>query len=340
MSTPTRTCALLLLATACASSEAPDPEREAIARVKQTVTARLQDLADATQALHDAAPAPDADGWNATADADAVLAMRGHWADARDAYESIEGAIAVLFPDLDAATDERYDGFLGEGPDDDLFDDEGVIGVHAVERILWADAHPAWVVEFESALPGYQAAAYPANAAQATAFRDALTARLVRDVQTMRDDFEPLALDSAAAYGGVLGSMAEQAEKVSLAATGEDESRYAQYTLADMRANLAGGREVFEAFEPWLREMGGDDIADDTAAQFDTIAAAYDAIDGDALPQVPATWDPTAPSAEDLATPYGTLWQLLQDQTDPAKDSGVVSRMSAGADLLDIPVLP
>ncbi len=339
MPTPTRTCALLLLATACAGNEASDPEREAIARVKQTVATRLQDLVDATEALRDSAPAPDVDGWNATADADAVASMRGHWADARDAYESIEGAIAVLFPDLDAATDERYDGFLGEGPDDDLFDDEGVIGVHAIERILWADAHPAWVVEFESALPGYQPAAYPADAAQATAFRDALTARLVRDVQTMRDEFEPLALDSAAAYGGVLGSMAEQAEKVSLAATGEDESRYAQYTLADMRANLAGGREVFAAFEPWLREMDGDDIADDTAAQFNLIAAAYDEIDGDALPQVPATWDPTAPSAEDLATPYGQLWQLLQQQTDPAQP-GVVARMSDGADLLDIPVLP
>jgi iron uptake system component EfeO len=91
--------------------------------------------------------------------------------------------------------------------------------------------------------------------------------------------------------------------------------------------------------EPWLREMDGDDIADDTAAQFNLIAAAYDEIDGDALPQVPATWDPTAPSAEDLATPYGQLWQLLQQQTDPAQP-GVVARMSDGADLLDIPVLP
>lgn len=326
----------LLALSACAAS-ARDEEAVAIDRVKAYVGGQLDALVTASAAIQSAAPPADADGWNASDDAAAVAEMRAHWGEARDAYESIEGAIAVLFPDLDAATDERYDGFVAEAPDDDLFDGEGVTGVHAIERILWADAQPSWVVEFESGLPNYRAAAYPATAAEAEAFRAELVARLVTDVTRMRDDFEPLALDSAAAYGGVIGSLAEQSEKVSLAATGEDESRYAQHTLADMRANLAGGREIFAAFEPWLVSAGGDELIDATHAQFDAIAAAYAAIDGNALPPVPADWNPDAPTEADLATPYGQLWRLLGTQTDPDAD-GVVARMAEGAELLEIPV--
>lgn len=45
-------------------------------------------------------------------DAAAIDGMKESWAKARTAYEHIEGAIAPLFPDIDAAIDERYDGFL------------------------------------------------------------------------------------------------------------------------------------------------------------------------------------------------------------------------------------
>lgn len=332
-----RAALFALVIAACGAAD-DDPEQIAIDRVKQIVARELDGLVAGAEGLRTAAPAPDADGWNAQADASAVADMRAHWGDARDAYEHVEGAIAVLFPDLDAATDERYDGFIAEAPDDDLFDDQGVIGIHAVERVLWADTQPGWVVEFESALPGYQPAAFPTDATQATAFREQLLTRLVDDTHRMRDDFEPLALDAAAAYGGVMGSMAEQAEKISLGATGEDESRYAQRTLADMRANLAGAREIFDAFAPWLQDAGADDVIDDVHAQLDVVAAAYDAIEGDALPEVPASWSATAPSEADLQTPYGQLWQLLQQQNQA--DTGVVARMLDGADRLGIPVSP
>ena len=117
---------------------------------------------NASIALRAAAPAPDADGWNDTADAAAVNAMKTQWAAARSAYEQVEGAIAVLFPDYDVSTDERYDGFLADtGPDADLFDGTGVTGVHAIERILWAGHAPADVVAFESTLTGYVAASFP-----------------------------------------------------------------------------------------------------------------------------------------------------------------------------------
>jgi iron uptake system component EfeO len=344
-----RTLVLVLVlpfAPACAESDGDDgdgggdPEAQAILSVKEYVGAELDALVDASTRIQTAAPAPDADGWNATADAAAVDGMRTSWHDARVSYERVEGAIAVLFPDLDAATDERYDGFIAEAPDPQLFDGTGVTGVHAIERILWADAHPTWVVEFESALPEYVAASFPATEADADQFKNGLAAQLVTDTNTMRDDFEPLALDAASAYGGVIGSMAEQVEKISLGATGEDESRYAQHTLEDMRANLEGGREIYAAFVPWLREQeGGAELDGQIQARFDAVAAAYDALSGNALPAVPDGWNEAEPTDEHLATEYGQLWLLLTTESDPMAMGGLSERMLAAAELMDIPVV-
>lgn len=330
---------ILFLFIACQNDndKAEDQEAAAILAVKDFTTGELDALSSAALAIQAAAPAPDADGWGSGETAD----MEAAWSDARVSYERVEGAIAVLFPDLDASTDERYDGFIAEGPDDDLFDGEGVTGVHAIERIVWADRHPAYVVEFESALPYYTAAAFPASQAEAAAFHDELCQRLVDDTAQMQGDFQPLALDSAAAFRGVIGSMAEQYEKVTLASTGEDESRYAQHTLADMRANLSGGYEVFEGFDGWLESLdGGEGVRDDIEAGFDRVEAAYDTIDGDAIPGVPEAWNPDAPSDADLATDYGQLWSLLSEEADPTIDGSLVERMTAAADLLGIPQIP
>lgn len=331
---PVTRCALLAtLAAGCSHGE--DHEAATILAVKDIVTTDLDALRRAAEDLQAAAPAGP---WSGGAELDASKAA---WREARVAYERIEGAIAVLFPDLDAATDERYDGFLAEGADAYLFDDEGVIGVHAVERILWADAHPSWVVSFEAALTGYSPAAFPATAQEATDFRDALVGRLVTDIGTMQEDFEPLALDAAAAYEGVVGSMAEQVEKVSLAATGEDESRYAQHTLADMRANLAGGLVIYEAFSPWIvHEDGGEALDADVRAGFDRVRAAYDALPGDALSVVPPTWNPDAPTDADLQTDYGALWSLLEAETDPAAAGSLVERMVSAAALIGVGIVP
>lgn len=327
---------------ACSSdAEELSHEERALLDVKAYVAGELEDLHQASLDLQAAAPEPDVDGWNATADAAAVEDMRVAWRRARVHYERVEGAIAVLFPHLDASTDERYDGFIEEAADTDPFDGEGVTGVHGIERILWADSHPPQVVEFESALPGYVPAAFPADEGEARRFREGLLQRLVDDTRTMRDDFEPLALDPAAAFRGVIGSMAEQLEKVTLAATGEDESRYARHTLGDMRANLEGGRAIYAAFQPWLRaQEGGAEVDTRIETRFDAIAAAYALHPGDAIPEVPATWNPDAPTDEDLATDYGQLWQLLTTESDPSVPDSLVTDMTTAADLLGIPQLP
>ena len=54
-------------------------------------------------------------------------------------------------------------------------------------------------------------------------------ARLVTDVKAVQTMFAPLTLDTAAAFRGVIGSLGEQIEKITLAADGQDESRYVPF---------------------------------------------------------------------------------------------------------------
>lgn len=330
----------------CADPPLDDAARRqlAVAEVKRAIEADLDAAITATRAMLAAAPAPDEDGWSASDDPAAVAEMRARWLDARRAYERVEGAIAVLFRDLDEHVDQRYDAFL-QGPlatrgDPDLFDGEGVTGMHAVERILWADAHPERVVRFERSVRGYVAASFPSHGEAARRFREGLLARLLRDLERMRRDFAPLALDAATALRGVIGSLEEQVEKVELAATAEEESRYAQTTLLDMRANLVGARRAWEAFRPWLLSRGGADIARRVDARLAALDAGYAEIPGDALPAVPDGWDPDAPTAAQLATPYGRLRTLLAIESDAARGGSLVAELNAAADALGIPRRP
>jgi iron uptake system component EfeO len=315
------------------------PQQQASDAVQALVVTHVTALHAAAVRLQADAPAADADGWDRTHDAAAVDAMKADWADARAHYEQVEGAIAVLFPELDVSTDARYDAFLEHGADADPFDGEGVTGVHAIERILWSDEIPAAVVEFESAIPGYAPAAFPQTEAQARSFKTQLCQRLVDDTQAMLDSTAHLQLDEQAAYRGVAGSMQEQVEKITLAAQGQDESHYARNTLADMRNNLAGGRAIFAAFSPWFASVHDDVTVTSVHAGFDRVQAAYDALPGTDAPAVPDGWNPDAPTAEQRATPYGTLFTLLTSESDPANASSLVADMLVGADHLGIPRL-
>ena len=324
----------------CGADTSGSPEAQAQATVKAELTAELAHWHAAAVAIRAAAPTPDADGWNDTADADEVDTMRTQWALSRVAYEKVEGAIAVLFGDYDVATDERYEGFLEAAPDTDLFDGMGVTGVHAIERILWAGKAPASVVDYETTLTGYEPAAFPASMAEATEFRDGLCTRLVTDIETVRTMFAPLSLDTAAAFRGVIGSMGEQVEKITLAADGQDESRYARHTLADMRANLAGGKNTYNGFRDWLRGTAGGPALDTAIlAGFDRVSALYAAVSGDALPPVPAGFTPAAPTAAQLSTPYGMIFGGLSTESDATNPESLVSKMTAAADLIGLPQL-
>jgi hypothetical protein len=213
------------------------PEQQTLEGTRVAVDAQLSALEGAARALQAAAPVPDADGWNASADAEAVARMKAHWKEVRAAYERIEGA-----------------------------------------------------------------------------------------------------LDVGAAFRGVIGSMDEQAEKVDLGATGEEESRYARHTLADMRGNLAGAQAFYAHFQPWVLSRGEPGKAADAQvrAGFDALERAYAAHAGDSLPEVPADWSNQAPSQAALQTPYGQLRSAVQDATNLAKDDSLAASLRQVAKLLGI----
>ncbi len=181
--------------------------------VKAFIQTNLDGLASAAAALQAAAPEPDEDGWSAAAGKDAVDAMKAEWKKARWAYEHIEGAIAVLFRDLDVSTDARYDAFIETAADADPFDGEGVTGVHAIERILWSDAIPPAVVEVRVG---------PRDQAAPPRSRDragrGVQARPLRPPGGGHEE-DAIRLSRAGArravgVPGVIGSLGEQVEKV------------------------------------------------------------------------------------------------------------------------------
>ncbi|TAK25136.1 MAG: EfeM/EfeO family lipoprotein [Myxococcaceae bacterium] len=322
------------------SARLPESQRVTL-EVKAYVEAEMAALEAATRELQRAAPVPDADGWSAASDPAAVRSMRASWGRMRDAYEHIEAAVTVLFPETDVAIDARYEGFAEDGPDRDPFDGRGVTGMHAIERILWADRVRPEVLAFEASLREgtvYTAPAYPSDARQAAGFRDALVQRMIDDVAAMRRAFGPLALDPAAAWRGVVSSVREQHEKVDLAATAEEESRYADRTLADMRANLEGGRVLLGCFRPWFREAGREALAGEIDRRMARIQAMYAALPGDSLPAVPVGWDPDAITEAQRSTPYGALYTWLGGESDLEREASLASMMVRAGQRLGIEV--
>lgn len=350
-----------LMVAACSSSDSATPapappvvtppgptDAEQRAKAVQTMhDALLVDvtaLAQAVADLKEAAPTPADRGWDKTLDAAAIASMRATWIRARTAYEHIEGALAPLFPDIDTAIDARYDAFLADlaaqGGDKYLFDDEGVTGMHAVERILFSDVIPARVVEFEKALPGYLPAAMPATAVEATDFKNKLCVKLVADTKLLLGEWTPAKIDAAVAYTGLVSLVSEQREKVVKASTGEEESRYAQRTMTDLRDNLAGTKTVYGIFQPWLltKTSGGAELDRAILAGLANLETAYAAVTGDAIPAPPATWSAENPSAADLATPFGQLYSSVDKQVDRAAAESVVAKLDAAGKLLGLTI--
>jgi iron uptake system component EfeO len=329
--------ALVLLVAACGDKSDADYQKDVVDGMHDSIQVDLESLISAATALQ--AAAPTGHGWDATNDAAAIAAMKKAWIDTRTAYEHVEGATAPIFPDEDVSMDERYDGFLaglGTTGDQDLFDDSGVTGMHAIERILYAPDTRAEVISFESQLPGYKAAAFPTNDTEANEFKTRLCQKLIDDAQKLHDEWTPTNIDIGAAFQGLVGLMNEQKEKVNLAATGEEESRYANNTLFDLRNNLDGTTQIYDIFQPWVQSKGGDMDGNITLG-FGKLDGLYDANSGDGLPPVPATWSSDMPTTTDLATPFGMLWQGVHVAVDASADGSVVFEMNEVATELGFP---
>jgi iron uptake system component EfeO len=320
---------------ACTDKSDAEYRAELVVSIHDSIGADLADLVQAARDLQAASPSRT---WRDTEDAAAIAAMRAAWKRTRVAYEHVEGAIVALFPGIDTTLDARYEDLLarlGDAGDPDPFDAAGVTGMHGLERILFAPAIRPEVIAYERALPGYRPAAYPANDDEAITFKTVLVQLLIDKASALRKQWQPAAIDIGAAYRGLIGLMNEQKDKVNLGSTGAEESRYANLTLFDLRNNLDGTQKVYRLFREWVRsKAAGTGIDATLQAQFDELAALYATTTSDALPAPPDDWNPEHPTADNLATPYGKLWQHVHESGDPDHDGSVVSEMNRIAGLL------
>jgi iron uptake system component EfeO len=308
----------------------------------ETLLGDVDALHDAAVKLQAAAPSSTTRGWSATEDRPAIAAMTAAWLEARAAYERTEGALAPVFPDIDAAIDARYEDFIESGADTDLFDDQGVTGMHAIERILFANAMPSAVVTVEESLPGYVPAAWPATAEEAAEFKNKLAAQLVIDTATLQAQWKSVWKTQKFflqdAFGGLISLMNEQREKVNKAASEEEESRYAQRTMADIRDNLAGTRAAYQVFRAWVKSKdGGAELDAEVESAFEALEDVYATVDGDAFPPIPEGWSSETPSAADLETPFGKLFTTVHEAVDPNRAGSAVDAMNRVARLLGFP---
>jgi len=367
----------VLLGAACSSSPSSpmtDTQYQAavVSGMRTSFITDLGNLVKYSQMLQAAAPTPADRGWDPTTDAAAFTAMKTAWTGCRAAYEHIEGATAPIFPDIDATIDSRYDDFLAALPDGDsyLFDDVGVTGMHGVERILYSDVTPARVVAYESTLTGYVAAAFPGTTQEAGDFKTKLVQKQIDDAKKLQNGWESAqTYDLGAAFQGLVSLMNEQQEKVDKASSNQEESRYSQTTMLDIRNNLAGTERVYGLFQPWIQSKaaamldggaasdagpgeggkataavdgggaGQDGKAMDAAIQagFAKLQALYDSVSGDAIPQPPDTWSSVHPTTADQATPFGMLYEGVHQAVDPNQPGSVVAEMNAAAVLLGFP---
>jgi iron uptake system component EfeO len=333
-------CAVLIvLATgvsACSDKSDAEFRAEVIAAMQATVKDELDDLVQAARDLQMAAPSH---AWDELGDAVALAQMRDAWRRTRIAYEHVEGATAPLFGALDLALDARYDEYLevlGPGGDHALFDAAGVTGMHGIERILYALDTRQEIVEFEQTLDGYEPAAFPVSDGEAIEFKTGLAQKLLDDASALRAGWQPAAINIGAAYQGLVGLMNEQQRKIDLAATGAEESRYANATLFDLRNNLAGTKGIYDTFRPWIqaRAMTSDDAI---VAKFRALTTLYGGPPGDALPRVPSGWSSEHPTSGDLATTFGMLWQAVHDNVNASKTGSIVFEMNQVAMTLGFP---
>lgn len=340
---PPLVLAVLVSSIASCSSGTSDADYRAdvVAHMESFLLDHARAMSTAAGQLRDAIPASVGRGWDPATDLEDINRMKNAWNDLRDAWEESEGVLAAMYPDLDDALDQRYESFLaalGPSGDTDLFDATGVVGMHAVERILFAPSTPPAVMAREAMLPGYQQAAWPATESQANEFRAGVCAKLYDDIQTLFERVSSGTVDIEGAFEGMTALMGEQKEKVSLAGSRQDESRYAQRTMVDLKRNLAGTRASYAFFVPWLSfRKPGSGFDSDVQTAFGRLDQTYKGINSEGIPDPPDGWNSDIPTPADQASPFGKLFVEVVQEVDATYPGSAVSRMNEVARVLGLP---
>jgi iron uptake system component EfeO len=318
------------------------------AQFEQSITQGMHDslqtdlnaLVQATTALQQAAPDHPWDDMDP-----AYAAMQTAWINARHAYEHIEGATAPVFPDIDLSIDGRVEDFGPQGSGaltatSDMFGDQGMTGLHAIERIMYKTTTPTAVVEYETGLGYVPQQSFPTTQQDADEFKNKLCVKAVTDATALLQGWTPSKIDIGSAFQGLVALMNEQKEKVTKAGLDQEESRYSQRTMDDLRQNLTGTTKIYALFQSWIQSKPGGPAVDTQVevglADLNTIysSAAYT---GNALPQPPTDWSDEDPSAADLQTPFGQLYSAVQGAVDPSTSGSVVFEMNTAASLCQLP---
>lgn len=339
---------LLMPLVACGAGKTPsdtDFEAAVVGNTYQLLRVQVHALHQAAIDFQDAAPLPPDRGWDAALDDAALVSMRNSWVAMRRAWESAEGVLPKLFPSSDGALDSRYEDLLAPSTDGaaapgdpDPFDGSGVIGMHAVERILYAHDTPPAVVDWEATqVPGSMPAVWPATAAEAAAFKTELCQQLVQDTATLVESLKVEAINLAVSFEGLTGLMSAQEEKVNLAADQEEESRYSLRTMDDLRQNLAGTIAIYSEFAEWLAtKPGGLAINAEVEQALNMLGQIYSAVEGDAIPEPPQHWDSKLPSTADQQTAFGVLYRAVVQAVDPNRTGSAVDAMNQAARALNL----
>ena len=192
-----------------------------------------------------------------TQDAAAIADMKAAWIGCRTAYEHIEGALAPIFPDIDAAIDARYDDFLAALPERR----QRSLRRHGRHRDARHRAHPllrrdagARRRASSRRCPATSPPRFPATAQEAATSRPSC-AKLDRRRAVAAEQLgaRPRRIDLGAAFQGLVSLMNEQREKVNKAATQRGGVALLAATMADLRDNLAGTERVYALFQPWIQ---------------------------------------------------------------------------------------
>src|SRR5262249_5528864 len=157
-----------------------------------------------------------------------------------------------------------------------------------------------------------------------------LVQRLIDDAEALATGWRPDDIDIGAAYHGLVDLMIEQRDKVDRAVTGEEESRYANVTMADLRNNLTGTHRVYDLFRDWIRSKasGAESSDQQVVKKLSALMDVYLLTTSDSLPDVPPGWNSSDPTPESLDTPFGALWQQISDSVDPHNSDSVVHEMT------------